>query len=437
MLSDLLWTAIMLIFFTIGIRHSYVALCGVIWVDVLKPQDLSFGFLLGQPLSLISTAIFGLSLLLNIRSISIPKKKNAVILMVLFMAWITYTSVHAQFQAAAWYKHDFVFKTILFAVFIPLAINNRVKLDTFIAIMVSAIGFYTMIGGMRTILGSSQYGTQLVYTHSGDSGIGETSTLSMVSVFCIPFLYYLYKHSIFKDRIVGFKFLIFCLGFSCVVTTIGTHARTGLVGLAVLGFLAFWSSKHKFRLLAGGLVLALAAIPFAPDGWIERMSTINDSSEDASAFGRIVVWRWTIDYVKDRPFRGGGFQSYRANRGELHKYIQGGEIEIDHKSDGKAFHNILFEVLGEQGYVGLALYMMMIMSCWLLSRSVIKLSTDSDWSAGLGRSIIFALLIYGACGMFIGVAYAPWPFYFLALACCLHNAVSIGTKNKQTTYPAQ
>ncbi len=72
----------------------------------------------------------------------------------------------------------------------------------------------------------------------------------------------------------------------------------------------------KRRLLyigAGRSRSALAAIPFLPSSFTNRMETIQGYQADESAGTRLAVWGWTWNYVLDHP-GGGGFEAYRQNR---------------------------------------------------------------------------------------------------------------------------
>ena len=60
-------------------------------------------------------------------------------------------------------------------------------------------------------------------------------------------------------------------------------------------------------------MLGLAAIPFLPTSFTQRMETIQGYQADESANTRLAVWGWTLDYVSRRPF-GGGFGAYRQNQ---------------------------------------------------------------------------------------------------------------------------
>src|SRR3546814_10111048 len=67
------------------------------------------------------------------------------------------------------------------------------------------------------------------------------------------------------------------------------------------------------------VALAVAiAVPFLPQSFTGRMSTIQTYEADASASTRLAVWAWTWDYAKKNPL-GGGFEAYRQNsRSEEH-----------------------------------------------------------------------------------------------------------------------
>src|SRR5208282_5623461 len=131
----------------------------------------------------------------------------------------------------------------------------------------------------------------------------------------------------------------------------GTYERTGLIVAAVLATLLWLRSRRK---VLGAIALA-AAVPLgaylAPADWIDRMATITEYHQEASATHRLDVWRWTFDYTLEHPL-GGGF--------EMHRIDQLGGLEPDGGRHFMYAHNDYFEVLGEQGWPGLAIFVGMI-----------------------------------------------------------------------------
>jgi len=422
MASDLLWVLIVLLFAVPGLKFPYLALCGVIFVDIVRPQTLSYSFLAGKPLSLFILLIFFTSLLINWKQLSIPRNKKSTIALIFFMGWITLATYHAEFQSVAWVKYDYVIKFLLLPLFIPFVLNSRVKIDTFIAVMVCSVSFFTMILGMKFITGGHGYEQSFIYSTAENTGMTESSTMAMLAVMNLPFIIYLLRYSIFKDKIPFFKPASYFLGFTCILSAIGSYARTGLLGLFIWVVLLLKQSQKKFKYSLIIFICALLFIPFAPPDWVERMNSTKSTSTDTSALGRIVVWKWTIDYVSERPLMGGGFQSFLANAGELNSYVDEDiGIEINQPV---AFHNIYFEVLGELGYVGLFIYLWIIYLAFSVNPVLLNTNKSENWMNAQVSARKQALLLYCVCGSFIGVAYYPWLFYLLGLAISLDNVCS-------------
>lgn len=421
MLSDILWVLIILLFALPGLKYPYIALCGVAFIDIVKPQTLSYSFLAGKPIALIITLVFLFSLVVNRKQLSIPRKKLSTVLLIFFMAWITLATYNAEFKVIAWLKYDYVIKYLFFSLFIPFVLNTRARVDTFIAVMVCSISFFTVILALKSVVGGAGYEQQYIFSTASNTGMTESSTLSMLAVFNLPFIVYITKYSVFKDKIPFIMPGAYFLGLTSLLSVIGSYARTGLVGIFVWLVMLLKQSKKKFKYIFVVIACIVISLPFVPDEWVDRMSTITTASTDSSAYGRIVVWRWTIDYVNERPILGGGFHSYLANAGQLDVYIEDEDMAISNADTGKAFHNIYFEVLGELGYVGLFIYLWIIYLVFSMNNVLQKDEKSLNWVVPLANAQKQALLIYCACGMFIGVAYYPWLFYLLGVVVSLDH----------------
>src|SRR3990167_7049221 len=152
MITDLLNLSILLLFVMKGFKNPFVALTGVIWVDLYKPQLLSQSFLFERPLSLLMTAFFMFVLITNFKKIQRPSSALYIFLVPAFMVWITITTINAKFPAAAWPKHDIAFKTILFAYFIPFALAERKHVELFLWVIMGSLGSYMLTAGAKATL---------------------------------------------------------------------------------------------------------------------------------------------------------------------------------------------------------------------------------------------------------------------------------------------
>lgn len=431
MLSDLLYLSVLFVIFTTGLTRPHIALMGVVWVDVFKPHNFSSGFLATAPLSMICALFFLFSFFINSNKLSKDFNKTPLVMVILFMIWITITTTNSAFQNVAWEKWDWAFKTLLITCFFPFVLNSLNKLNLFIGIWLSSISYYFITAGIKTALGGGGYGIYLIDAAKDKSGLVESSTLSMIAAFCCALLIYTYRNAAYVKTIPFFRYILLGLGMSAILTIIGTQARTGLVSLATFFGNAVMLSKNKIRNFLAIFCIILIAIPFAPDSWFNRMSTLQDTKKESSAHGRIVVWRWTVDFANQRPILGGGFLAYIHNAGQLKNYSKQDEVLIDNPY-GKAFHNAFFEVLGEQGYIGLLIYLSFVYLTWKNSQTLIKNSTINNWDYELGIALKITLYVYCVGAMFIGIAYQIWLPYLLMIST---SACAIAKKGKGDASP--
>jgi len=161
------------------------------------------------------------------------------------------------------------------------------------------------------------------------------------------------------------------------------------------------------------------------------MGTIENYKADQSASTRLAVWQWTWDYAKQHPF-GGGFDVYRINKltyelseVDVEQYEQWGidPDDVDARlveDEARAFHSSYFEMLGEQGYPGLLLWLMIhVGGLWRmeqLRRKYWKSDKQSEqWVAPLAVALQHGHVIFLVGALFVGIAYQPFVYMLVAL----------------------
>jgi probable O-glycosylation ligase (exosortase A-associated) len=80
-------------------------------------------------------------------------------------------------------------------------------------------------------------------------------------------------------------------------------------------------------------------------------------------------------------------------------------------------HSIYFEVLGEHGFVGLALFLLLGLMTWRTASSIIGQARghpEKRWAADLAAMVQVSLVGYAAGGAFLGLAY--FDFYYTLIA---------------------
>jgi probable O-glycosylation ligase (exosortase A-associated) len=424
-MRDIFILLMLLFLVAAAFRRPFLMTLGYLYVDLVQPQQVSYYLLNSVPVSLIFGAAAVLFWLLfdDKRRLQFGRLQG---LMLLFLAWITVTTFNAQLPEDAWTKWDPAWKAIVFGAFLPFVLRTRQRIEGAALILVLSVGTLTITGGIKTLLGGGGYGMMQMLV-SSNSGLYEGSTISAIAIAMIPLILYLYRFNQIVPRSRVTLLLTAGLIFSALLIPIGTEARTGLVCIAALAGLMFLRVKRKMIYVAAASIVAIAAIPLLPESFTGRMSTIKTYEADNSATTRLAVWGWTLDFVKEHPF-GGGFYVYKINEVEVTTRTTTGEgnntsentlVEVD---QARAFHSSYFEVLGEHGWPGIAIYLAMHgVMLWQLRGLYqrFKDSTDQHWIADFARSLSHTTIIYMVGSLFIGIAFQSTLYYLLAFAASL------------------
>lgn len=408
--------AVILLLLLWGFKSPLIFVLGYVWANIFTPQQVAYSLVSSIPVSLIFGALsFGAFVFLK-KPAHVKWRAQSIITGVLAV-WMTLTLLWAVAPESAFVKWDWAIKSIVFTIIIPHFLQSRRDFEAFIWTIVAAGMAHCIPFGVKVMLSGGGYGYNLGLV-GGNSGYAESSTLSMFSVSIISMCVYLYFHQILIPHQRLTKLMLASFIVFLALTAVGTYARTALVCLAVLGISFALFSKRKIWAMAFLMLIAFIVLSFTGDSWIDRMSSINDGSE-SSAMGRIAVWKWVVEYIAQHPL-GGSFVMYVINSYSL-PLSDGTILNIQ----GKAFHSVYFEMLGEGGVPGFFLYMTLIglvLRSFLKYRTVVR-SDSNAWLSDAGRYLLVSSLIFLAGGAFIGVAFQSYFYYLIALSAAYLNLI--------------
>jgi putative inorganic carbon (HCO3(-)) transporter len=410
-----LW--LLLVYLTLvglGIAAPFVLTLGYVWVDTFQPQNVAYVILNQVPVAMVmgGAAVIGY-FILDRRSP--PRFTLASALQLLLALWVTLTMVWAEAPVPGWEKWNWAFKSIMFSAFIPLVIRSRVQIEAFAQTYVFSLAANFVPFGAKTLISGGGYGQNLGLL-TGNSGLAEGGLLSTLCLMAVPLALFLGRHGQLLPKTKPVRLAYFGIAGLAVVTALGTFERSALIGLVILAMYMLSRSRHKLRL---GLLLgvfALALVYVMSSRWTERISTIGDYAEESSALVRILVWRWTFNYAVSHPL-GGGFAAYLIDSVEL----PDGTVEF-----GRAFHSIYFELLGEQGWIGLGLFCLLSGSTLLGLRRMARRARkvpEMAWCADMSDALQSALMVFLTAGAFVGIAFQPMFWYFIAMSISLREYV--------------
>ena len=221
----------------------------------------------------------------------------------------------------------------------------------------------------------------------------------------VPLAIYLSRHSQLIPRIKLLPLAYWFVAALAIVTAIGTYERSALIGIVLWASICGLATKHKFGLGIVAVAVACLIVYTTSSAWNDRVSTIGDFQKENSALTRILVWKWTVGFAATHPF-GGGFQTYLIN----HIDFPATANEPATVEFGRAFHSIYFEMLGEQGYPGLALFLVITVITFIKLRRLSKKARpypELQWVVGLSDALQSGLAVFMTSGAFVGIAFQP------------------------------
>jgi len=416
-MRDLIITAIVfgLLPFILSRVHWGVYLMA--WLGYMNPNRLAYGFAYSMP-------FVQIVVLVTLAALFISKEKKRMVWsaetlsLIILIAWMGITTIFALYPDMAQAKYINVLKIQVITILTLLVLTTRQKVHIFIWIIALSIGYYGVKGGIFTILTG---GSNHVWGPLG-SFIGGNNELALALIMTVPLIRYLQLNENNKwiKRGLGLALIL------CIFSIIGSQSRGALLGLLAMGSILWYKSSAK---LATTLLLATTAliiIPTMPDEWFERMDTIKNYEEDDSALQRLNTWKLSTAVANDR-ITGGGFQMYTP--AVYKQYAERPEWVFDS-------HSIYFQMLGEHGYIGLALLIIMLALAWKKCSRIIKISQvhpDLKWAKELAAMIQVSLVGYCTAGAFLGLAYFDYIYHLIAVVIVVGDIIERNLKENNNT----
>lgn len=426
-MTDLFFLGFFGLLLGLGLRRPFIWVLAYLWIDILAPQKIAFGFFSSLQVSLIAfCAAFAGWALTDSKSGIRVTWRQALLAFLLLWCWITLQD--SPFPEPAGTKWEWVWKALFFAIFLPFTLTTKKRIEAAALFMVLSVGAIIISGAIKTVMGGGGYGVLALFVND-NSGIYESSTLATVAVGIIPLILWFTRHGTIFVPDWRVKVFAYSLVLACLLIPLGTVARTGLVCIAVLAIVSLRDVRRRVLFLGAGAMVGLMALPFLPQSYYDRMSTIGSHDQDQSASTRVAVWQWTWDYVQENP-AGGGFDIYRANRFEYEMPVvtdTGNTKVVEYRQvvdEARAFHSAYFEVLGEQGWPGFIAWMWLhALGLWQMEkirRRWRKRTGEHDqWQAPLASALQVAQFIYLVGSLFQGIAYQPFILLLVGLQIAL------------------
>lgn len=408
-MRDLLLIAIVIwgLFKTLGRPHIGVYLWT--WFSLMNPHRLTWGVAYSLPFA----QIIGIATLIGLLTGNKEKRLKVLApettILIMLIIWVCITTIFAVNQAGAQQELERFLKIQIFILISIYLISDRAKLNGFIWVIALSIGFYGIKGGIFTI---ATAGGARVWGPSG-SFIGGNNEIALAMLMTIPLMRYLQLNTENKYLRWGLLGAMLLTAFS----VLGSQSRGAFLGIIVIGIFFWFKSPHKIGSTAIVGIVAAIILMFMPQSWWDRMNTIETYEQDKSAMGRINAW-WVAFNTANDSITGGGANMFIPSM--FHQYAP-------NPWDVHDVHSIYFEMLGEQGWIGLTLFLSLIIYTWLRCNKIAKLAKNKPelkWANDLALMLQVSLIAYATSGAFLGLAYFDY-FYDLIAAGLITWRVSL------------
>lgn len=376
------------------------------WTGMLAPTAYFYGFMVGVRVNLIWALITLVLLALGRVQWRNFQQNTLVWLYVLFAIHATLAYLFAyQSNPNNNVYYEMFLKGLLFAVVMPFFVRERVHFHAMFIIIALGLGVHGVLGGLKTIATAGGHQMQ------GPEGtmLGDRNHLSVALVLVLPLLLYLQAHTV--NRFFRWGFLAaFCV---LVVAVLGGGSRGGFIALSVVGTWLVLTARRK------GLAVVLVAaavvgfLAFAPENITNRMSTIQEMEGDDSFMGRVYAWRASSAIALVNPVFGGGFHAVQVQSiWDEFKEASGllGFLNLPAPTfKAKAAHSIYFEVIGDLGFVGFGIFMIILFrglrTRWVIKSAAERLGVEYRWARDMADMLMLAILAYMIGGAAVSLAY--------------------------------
>lgn len=370
-----------------------------IWISVMNPHSQGWGFARTYPFAAIIAVVTLASMLASKDKKTLPMTPVTVVF-ILFTLWMSVSSafaIHPEKIADQWIK---VYKIFGMTLVVLMLLTGRKQIEWMIWTVVVSIGFYGVKGGIFTIETGGSYrvwGPENTF-------IDGNNEVALAFVMVIPLMLFLRTliHNKWGRRAMIGAILL------CALAALGSYSRGAALAIGAMALLLWLKSREKLTL---GLLMAVAVpllLVFMPAQWHARIDTIDNYQQDGSAMGRINAWWMAFNLAKDRPLVGGGFQIYDDVVFQLY---------APNPADIHAAHSIYFQTLGEHGFVGLFLYLLLGVLTWRTGSWIARHArphAQLRWAADLATMTQVSLLGFAVGGAFLSLVYFDVPYYLMA-----------------------
>lgn len=429
-MRDLAFLLLFMAPFAMSFGSIFVCVLNWAWISLLAPNNFLYGFDVGIPFNKVIAAVTVLSLV-----VSKERKRfrcDSIGVLVLIFLGI---AALAQFGALSdldlgWDLLDKFWKIVALYLLISCFAETPERIHALVVTACLGVGFVAIADGLKFAVTAGGF-------HSvGNAAWGDNNQEGLFILMGVPLLGYLRSVSTHKMARLGSTIAIGLF----LIAVLSTQSRGAMIGLAVIALAGFTVTQRKWSYAAVMLALGVALIFLMPHKLVERADLISTAGDDDLFMGRVIAWKMSTLIALDHPL-GGGLHAVQicsvwdqfVPEFDRLSFIPSPPPETLH-----AAHSIYFEVLGDTGFPGLIVFLLILFSTLIALRRTARRTRDIPelyWAGTLARQLQLTLLVYMVSGAALSAAYHDLPWLIIGLSGAVRRFVA--EKVRATAQPGR
>jgi probable O-glycosylation ligase (exosortase A-associated) len=398
MLRDLVLTSCILVCLGLTYRYHFVGVLTWAWVALMQPNHEVYGVVSSALRVNLLVAVVTLIAWMVSKDKKMPRADAIVVVVLIFLAWMTFNEFFAVFPEGSWYMWNGDWRIIALGLVVWTTANSRDRIHALIWVVVASFLYFGVKDGILTILEGG-----IKKTMGPNGGMyADNNQFAAALLMILPLINYLRVNSANYWVRIGLAAGLVLTVFAIV----GSYSRGAFVGLVALGFIWWFRSRNKLFYPFIAAAIAYSLFNFMPQSYHDRLTTLNDADSDASFQGRVIAWKVAYYYARDHFPIGAGLDgpqqpsvfNYYFPRDAFH-----------------AAHSIFFQVLGDLGFMGLAIYLVLFflifVACFRIGR-IARSRPEFDWARDLARAIQLSMVAFCVAGSALSLAYCDLLFIY-------------------------
>lgn len=368
------------------LQSSYtIRLINFLTINYIKILSFSISIIIITPhkywnnlYSLVIALVLGVLLIVRIAKENIFKIKITNIYLIFFLLSVFLNFLFSLFPQLSLRTLIFYSTCLLFTFIIIISVNSQKDLMMILKSLIISLTLIGIYGIWQNISGVPIDPSQIDVTlNQGVNGriystLENPNNFAEVIIMLIPFYFVFIENS----KKLFSKFIYFCLFIPAILSLILSSSRSSWIAFA-FSFIIFLLVKNR-KILPLIFICAIASIPFLPFSIYKRILSIFNASKDSSMDYRMLIYQTMDPILSDYFFTGIGIGTDAVTK-IVPRYFQYTEYIPPHS------HNLYFQLTLETGLIGIASYIVYILS--LLKKSVVLMYHSKN---NLYRSILLA-----------------------------------------------